>query len=157
MSIQINIGDHVSPQPGYVAVPFAHRPASSWARTRAKLIAKNMPSADTYFKGLPGGRSLTALLEDRTIWINYSAGIPGYGQTNMVGGKEIAIGPLAYTWGRWTVLGTLIHELAHVNGAPGGASLAAEEALLHCGLGRLSEKNTGTDSLGTPYDPGIGG
>jgi hypothetical protein len=106
---------------------------------------------------LPGGRTLTALLADRTIWINYSSGIPGYGQTNRVGGKEIAIGPIAYLWGRWTVLGTLIHELAHSNGAPGGNSLAAEEALLHCGLGRLSEKQSGTDDHRTPYEPGIGG
>lgn len=157
MSIQINIGDHVSSEPGYVQVPFAHRFATSWARTRAKLVARNMPSADAYFKSLPGGRSLSQLLADRTIWINYGPSLTFYGETNMVGGKEIAIGPLAYRWGRWTVLGSLIHELAHSNGAPGGASAAAEEALLHCGLGRLSEKQSGTDDYGTPYEPGITG
>ena len=55
------------------------------------------------------------------------------------------------------MLGTLIHELAHANGAPGEASKAAEEALLHCGLGKLSELTSGRDDLGTPYVPGIEG
>jgi hypothetical protein len=158
MSIQINIGDHASSEaPRYVAVPFSHRFAASWARARAKLVARNMPSANTYFRSLPGGRSLSDLLADRTVWVNYGPGLGYYGETNFVGGKEIAIGPLAFRWGRWTVLGTLIHELAHSNGAPGGASAAAEEALLHCGLGRLSEKHTGTDDHGTPFEPGITG
>jgi len=158
VSIQINIGDHTSSEaPRYVAVPFAHRFATNWARARAKLVARNMPSADAYFRTLPGARSLSQLLADRTIWINYGPTLGYYGETDSVGGKEIAIGTLAYRWGRWTVLGTLIHELAHSNGAPGGASSAAEEALLHCGLGRLSEKNTGTDDRGTPFEPGIAG
>jgi hypothetical protein len=158
MSIQINVGDHVSSEaPRYQIVPPVYRLVTSWARERAKLIARGMPSANVYFKGLPGGRSLSQLLADKTIWVNFGPNLGYYGETNSVGGKEIAIGSIAYMWGRWTVLGTLIHELAHSNGAAGGASTAAEEALLHCGLGRLSEKQTGTDSKGTPFEPGISG
>ena len=152
--MQINIGDHVSPQPGYVPIPVSHRHATRWARTKAKAIARSMPSADVYFRTLPSGRSLTDLLNDNTIWVNYAGGIPDYGQAI---GNEIAIGPRSYRIGQWTVLATLIHELAHVNGAPGSPSQQAEEALLHCGLGKRSEKSTGVDDPRTPYDPGISG
>ena len=70
---------------------------------------------------------------------------------------ELAIGPRAFRIGRWTVLATLIHELAHCNGAPGGGSTVAEDALPACGLGRLSEQSTGVDDPRTPYVPGLGG
>jgi hypothetical protein len=58
--------------------------------------------------------------------------------------------------GRWSLLATMIHELAHINGAP-GRGFAAEEALIACGLGRLHEKQTGVDDLHTPYSPDIEG
>ena len=76
----------------------------------------------------------------------------------MAGGKEIAIGPPSYRVGRWMVLATLIHELAHVNGVRGRVSpLAAENALLHCGLGKRSERSSGVDDPSTPFHPGIRG
>ncbi len=58
---------------------------------------------------------------------------------------------------QWIMLATLVHELAHINGAPGGASKQAEDALLACGLGRRIEFATGTDDPKTPYNPGISG
>jgi len=115
-----------------------------------------MASADTYFRSLPDGRSLTALLADRSIWINYHATMNAYGEAE-ISGKELCISVTACRIGRWTVLATLIHELAHINGAPGGASKAAEEALLHTGLGKQSEKTTGVDDPRTPYNPNISG
>ena len=154
MSLQINVGDHVSPQPGYVTIPVGHREVTRWARTKAKSIARTRPSADTYFRTLPNGRSLTDLLGDASIWVNYNSGIAHYGEAI---GNEIAIGPMSYRIGRWTVLATLIHELAHVDGAPGAPSRQAEEALLHCGLGKGTEKSTGVDDPKTPYNPGISG
>jgi len=157
MTMQINIGDHASPEVGYQAFPVRHRGTVRWARTRAIWISRNKASADVYFRGLPGGRSLTALLADNSIWVNFHATIAHFGETNAVGGSEIAIGPRAFRIGRWTVLATLIHELAHANGAPGGASRLAEEALPHCGLGRQSERTSGVDDQRTPYDPHIGG
>ena len=156
MGIQLNTGDHTSSQAGYIAIPNDQRAKAQWARTKARWIARTMPSADVYFRALPDGKSLTDLLADSTIWVNYSTGIGGFGQTNMVSGHEIAIGPKAFRIGRWTVLATLIHELAHVDGAPGGSDLRAEEALLACGLGRRSEQG-GTDDTNTPYDPNIAG
>lgn len=155
--MQINIGDHASPIAGYDPFPRAKRDTMRWARTRARRVARGLPSANVYFRSLPGGRSLQALLDDRTIWVNYHATMADYGETDSVGGKEIAIAEPAFRIGRWTVLATLIHELAHSNGAGLAPSRAAEEALLHCGLGRRSEKTTGIDDPRTPYNPGIEG
>ena len=91
MTMQINIGDHTSSQAGYIAFPSKHRPAIRWARTKAQWITRNLPAADTYFKGLPNGRTLTELLADSSIWVNFHPTMPHFGETNQVGGKEIAI------------------------------------------------------------------
>ncbi len=156
MSIQINVGDHVSPTPGYITVPASYRWMFRWSRTRARMIARNIASANTYFASLPGGRTLTALLGDNSIWINYNATFNYFGETNAVGGKEIAVGNKAIRIGKWTVLATIIHELAHVNGAD-GSTHAAEKAVLECGLGSAAERRTGTDDPRTPYEPSITG
>lgn len=157
MGIQINIGDHTSSQAGYIAVPAgAKRGMLIWARTKARWIASNIPSADVYFRTLPRGRSLTELLADSSIWINYNATFTYYGETNFAGGSEIAIGNLAFRIGRWTVLATLVHELAHVNGDDGSGQ-GAERAVLACGLGKQSELTSGVDDPYTPYDPRISG
>ncbi|MCK9607410.1 MAG: hypothetical protein M0R33_13300 [Methylomonas sp.] len=160
MTFQINIGDHASPNAGFIAFPDSRRGTMRWARQRALWIARNIPSADVYFRGITSGaRSLTALLADSSIWVNYHATLTDFGVTPGSSGfaTECAIGPAAFRIGRWTVLATLIHELAHCNGAPGGSSTAAEDALPHCGLGRLSEFRTGVDDPRTPYTPGLGG
>jgi hypothetical protein len=54
------------------------------------------------------------------------------------------------------MLATLVHELAHSNGAP-IAGPAAERAVLECGMGNRSERSSGVDNRRTPYDPGIDG
>jgi hypothetical protein len=157
MGMQINIGDHVSSEAGYIAFPNHRLADMRWARSRAGKIAAEMPSANVYFRSLPDGRSLTDLLNDAGIWVNYHPTMGAYGETNAVSGKEIAISERACRIGRWTVLATLIHELAHAGGAPGGADASAEEALLACGLGRSVEKTTGVDDPRTPYSPTIRG
>jgi hypothetical protein len=72
-------------------------------------------------------------------------------------GREVAISEQAFRIGRWTVLATLVHELAHTNGAPDRPSTAAEEAVLACGMGYNSEKTSGRDDTFTPYNPTIRG
>jgi hypothetical protein len=133
-------------------VPVQFRDQLYWARTRARLIASTFPEANKYFLHLPKRRSLTELLADRSIWVNYSLILGGdYGGT--VGFNEIAIGPDAFRVGRWTVLATVIHELAHCDGASGRfSSMQAELAVLACGLGRASEQVFGDDPY-TPYNP----
>ena len=160
MTIQINIGDHTSPHTGFIAFPNKHRDTMRWVRQRAIWISKNIPSADVYFRGITAGaRSLTQLLADSSVWVNYHATLIDFGVTPGASGfaTECAIGPKAFKIGRWTVLATLIHELAHCNGAPGGTSTVAEDALPHCGLGKLSELRTGVDDPHTPYQPGLAG
>lgn len=160
MPIQINIGDYVSPTAGYIAFPAARRDTVRWARQRAHWIARNKPSANVYFSAITAGaRTLTALLADSTVWINYHATLADFGVTPGAAGfaTELAIGPRAFRIGRWFVLATLIHELAHCNGAPGDPSVVAENALPACGLGKLSEQTTGVDDPHTPYIPGLAG
>jgi hypothetical protein len=155
--IQINIADHVSPHPGFVFVPERWRDQLRWARTNAFRITREIPSADRYFKTLPNGRTLTDLLNDSSIWINHDPASTVFGQTSIANPNETSVDPPAFRMGRWTVLATLVHELAHVNGAPGGNDKSAEEAVLHCGMGRRSEKASGRDDPFTPYNPRIGG
>jgi hypothetical protein len=65
------------------------------------------------------------------------------------GGSELVISELACRIGRWSLLATLIHELAHINGAS-GRGFAAEDALIACGLGRRQEQQTGMDDTHNP-------
>lgn len=153
--IQLNMGDHTSPIPDYVPFLARDRGTMRWARDRARWITRRLPSADRYFVTLPLARSLTQLLADSSIWVNYNPIIPDFGEA-IIGGTELSIGRSAFAMGRWSVLATLVHELAHINGAPGGSSKAAEEAVLAAGMGRASEKG-GRDDAWTPYDPDIGG
>lgn len=160
MTIQINIGDHASPHVGYLPFKDIHHVMMRWVRRKAIWIAKTKPSADVYFLGITtGARSLTALLADKAIWVNYHPTLTDYGVTPGASGfaTEFAIGPAAIKIGRWMVLGTFIHELAHCNGAGGGTSTAAEDALPHCGLGTMKELSTKVDDPATPYNPGIAG
>ena len=157
MSIQINIGDHESEYPSMlVPVPLQHRWATSWARSEAKRIAASVKTADKYFMSLGKKRSLTNLLADRRIWINYAVDLPIRG-IRQDGSNDIGIGELAYLRGKNMVLATLIHELAHIAGALGGASRAAEEALIHCRLGHQSEADSNIDDPRTLFDPNAEG
>ena len=156
--IQINIGDHVSSEAGYIAFPPNRLATIRWARKKAIWIAGHIATANPYFRGLPGGLSLSELLADRSIWINFHPTLAVFGQTNFAGGKEMAISVTSYRIGKWTVLATLVHELAHVNGVRGATMpQAAERAVLACGLGRQSELTSGVDDPRTPYDPTIQG
>jgi hypothetical protein len=156
--IQINIGDHVSTEAGFVQYPNRRLATIQWARRHSFWIAANVRTANPYYRGLPGGRSLKELLDDNSIWINYHATAPELGITNFAGGKEIAIAETSFRRGRWMVLASLVHELAHVNGVRGRLTpQAAELAVLACGMGRRSEFTSSVDDPSTPYDPTISG
>jgi len=90
------------------------------------------------FKALPNGRSFDDIFDDDNVWISYCPDNANYGFTNRVGGSEITICELAYRWGYWTVTGTLVHEMGHVNGA-GTTDHAAEGTLLSCGLAKVHD------------------
>ena len=96
---------------------------------------KGMKSCNKCFAKLPGGRTFDDVWADNTVWVNYEprANMGFYGVTHGVGGKDISISKLAFNRGRWYVAGTIVHELAHVNGAPANTA-EADETLLNCGL-----------------------
>lgn len=159
MAIQINFGDGTTSTPGFGAFQERHRHIMYWARNQAYLIARDRPTADRYFRGITqGSRSLSQILRDNTQWIHYDPTRNAMGFTPGQGfSKECAIGRSPFQAGRRAVLATLIHELAHCNGAAGGSSTAAEDALPHCGLGTLRELRTGIDNPNTEYLPGLSG
>lgn len=103
------------------------------------------------------------MLNDRTIWVNYDPSIAFFGYT--YSNNDLWIGPMPFKVGKWSVLATIVHELAHINGAPGSGAVClasgtchdAERAVLEAGLGRASEFTSGVDDPSTPYDPNISG
>ena len=137
MSIQINIGDHTSSEPNFIAVPANRLKQLQWARTKAKWITRNIPRADVYYRTLPGGRSLTELLADRDIWINFHPTSTDMGLTNFAGGKEIAICVPSFRIGRWTV--------RH----PGARARTCEWGTRRDGPARCGTRGTGMRSWAT--------
>jgi hypothetical protein len=127
---------------------------------RALAILKNnikgMKPCNERFKKLPGGKSFDDILADDTIWINYESRSDRgwYGVTLGVGGKEISISQSAIKKGRWWVAGTLVHELAHVNGAPIN-TVDADDTLLFCGVKNAYEGVIGMNESGTNNEIGI--
>jgi hypothetical protein len=98
---------------------------------------KGMRPCNACFSRLTGGRTFDQVFDDATIFISFDPSGPNSGVTNAVGGKDITIGASEFRVGRWTVAATLVHELAHTNGAAGGASPDAENTLKCCGLSGL--------------------
>lgn len=84
------------------------------------------------FAALPGRRTLMVIWRDPRIWINFDTSRSGqdFGETT---GFDITITQYALTLGLWTTAATLVHELAHVDGAP-GTDRQAEDTLLKCML-----------------------
>ncbi|MEO0822605.1 MAG: hypothetical protein AAF074_19530 [Pseudomonadota bacterium] len=166
--IQINIGDKAGNENGvpFTPIPPANRGSFRWARRKMFDIARGNPRANSYFRSLPGGRSFTNLINDNSLWIHFDPTLPDFGAT--FHNNDLWVGPSAIQVGKWTILATIIHELAHINGAGGSATglacptltpacHAAERAVLECGLGKRSELTTGVDDPHTPYDPGTAG
>ena len=164
--IQINVGDHSGAENNvpFLPIPETWRDELRWARLRAISVAQNNPAADRYFRSLPRGRTLSSLVSDSSIWINYfnHPDVYGFTFTN----SNLWLSDAALRGGRWLVLATVVHELAHIAGAIGGVTLcstwtspchAAERAVMECGLGTRAEFTTGRDNPRTPYIPGISG
>lgn len=99
-------------------------------------IRSNKP-CNAAFRALPGRRSFVQVWNDPTVWISYDPASTGnrYGATLR---KEITISAFSLKMGHWTVAATLVHELAHVNGA-GGTTTAAEDTLKSCLLRGLHD------------------
>ncbi len=89
-----------------------------------------------YFKKLPKGKTFSDFWRDNSIFINFSpstsAGFFGATHSN---DKDVCITAWCLdTHNKWMIAATLVHEYAHIAGAPGGASHAAEKAADMCGF-----------------------
>jgi hypothetical protein len=129
---------HVAPPPksGYSWLPYTKQRHLATLQQAIRIIdsrVENSHSCNLAFQALPGGRSFAQVWRDPNIWISYDPKADGtsYGATDYVGGKEITITEFTLRMGVWTTAGTLIHELAHTNGAD-GVSHDAEGTLKKC-------------------------
>ena len=98
---------------------------------------KGVKPCNDCFKNLPNGRTFDDLLNDAAIFIS----VDPSNDVNLFGaalGNDITITNSCIRKGRWTVAATLVHELAHVNGAPGNDH-QAEGTLLCCGFKKLHD------------------
>lgn len=104
---------------------------------QALFILKNnvrgMRPCDDCFSRLPGGKTFTDVFDDAAVFISFDPAGPASGRTDAVGGKEITVNASEFRIGRWSVAATIVHELAHVNGA-GTATADAENTLRCCGF-----------------------
>lgn len=71
---------------------------------------------------------------DPTVWLSYDPGSAA-GRFGATLGKEVTLSHYACRIGSWTLVATLIHELAHVNGA-NGVTHDAEATLQKCLMGQ---------------------
>jgi hypothetical protein len=131
-------------------LPFTERRYLDVLRAAFSVIDARIRShapCNAAFRALPGHRSFAEVWADPTVWINFDPGLtPGY-----YGGKAIGYPPnitiTAHTLsrGRWWTAAILIHELAHVNGAPGARAgahaLDAERVLIPCLLKDFFDPN----------------
>jgi hypothetical protein len=127
----------------WLAYDAAHDSQKKMLERAINIIRSNVrgsTACNTAFRALPGGRSFDDIFDDDNVWISYCPDNANYGFTNRVGGSEITICELAFRWGYWTVTGTLVHEMGHVNSA-GVSDHAAEGTLLSCGLARVHDPN----------------
>jgi hypothetical protein len=87
-----------------------------------------------YFKGLGANKSFRILWTDNSIFINFAPSntVGFYGATHS-NNKDVSVSAWCLdTKNRWMIAATIVHELAHVAGAPGGTSHAAEKAVDKC-------------------------
>ena len=99
-------------------------------------IYRTSSSCNTYFSHLPGSLRFDDIWTDPDFWLYWDPrGNPGfYGATS---GKNTTVSQFALAKGTWVTVATIVHEMAHIGGAPGAPSMAAENALPKCGLAGL--------------------
>src|SRR5262245_27319516 len=102
-----------------------------------KRNVKGLRPCNNCFSRLPNGRTFDDILDDPSIFISFDPSNDGrsFGARS---GNDITICHFSIRMGRWTVAATLVHEFAHVNGAP-GTNHRAEGTLLCCGFSGLHD------------------
>ncbi len=90
-----------------------------------------------YFRSLPRGRSFNDLWGDNNIFLDFSpSNAVGFFGATHTNDRDICISAWCLdNQNRWMVAATVVHEFAHIGGAPGGSSHAAELAVDRCYFG----------------------
>jgi len=70
------------------------------------------------FRSLPGGRSFAQVWSDPAVWTSYDPG-GAAGRFGATLGNEVTVSQYTCRMGHWTLVATIIHEMAHVDGADG--------------------------------------
>jgi len=109
---------------------------------RIRDAVKAHPECDCYFRS-HGGRTLTDLLDDPTIFIYYypkhiypygPAGKPALGANFPQSSSDIYLTPDGLGLGGSDIAGTIVHELLHRNEHGGGTEPEADTAIDKCGI-----------------------
>lgn len=142
-SINTPASGHVGPTP----LPGGHRYQTYASETHLRTLRRAISIIESRITGhapcnaaftaLPNGRTFAALWADPAVWINFDP-LNNQGDFGATRGNEITITAFSLNMGRWTVAATLVHEMAHVNGAPGNTH-AAEATLRSCLLSGLED------------------
>lgn len=108
------------------------------------VIVAPCQRCNDYFRSLRPQSPVTfaRLWGNPGIWINFFSSSSVFGVTSL-DGRDIGISNYRFD-GSWRqVAATIVHEFAHVAGAPGGVNgpLAAEDSLLYCLFADLHDPN----------------
>ena len=102
------------------------------------------PQCNYAFRKLPNGRPFDELLGDENIWVSILMNDYVLAQSSE---KDIAVSMLSFSQafkrkdGVDYIASILVHELAHVNGAP-MSNMQAEDVLLPCGFSQFYNPNS---------------
>ncbi len=121
---------------GWQWLPIASATFQTHIQTAVNVInsrIKGYGPCAAAFKALPGGRTFARVWADPAIWISYDPGATT-GRFGATLGNEVTLSQYPFRMGHWTLVATIIHELAHVNGAD-GVTHAAEATLPKCLMG----------------------
>lgn len=148
ISVNSTENSHVGPLgSGPMPTNYLHtlRQALSLLRYRVRDNA----GCNASFEQLPFKNNFQSFFDNAYIWINYDSRNDGWCGWMRVetSPMDIVVTQFALRMGKWLTAATIIHELAHLNGAPGGESHAAELRVLECRL----------HSAKGPYDPSAKG
>jgi hypothetical protein len=134
---------HAGPAPlagGHSYLPYTNVTFLKTLNAAIEIISKRITGyapCDKAFKALPGGKDFATVWADASVWLNFDPSRK-QGDFGATRGKDVTITAFSLAMGRWTVAATLVHEMAHVNGAPGNTH-AAEATLRHCLLQGLED------------------
>jgi hypothetical protein len=118
----------------------------NWAMNYVDTKIKKHQPCNACFKKLPRHKTLLEIWDSNDVWVSYFTTTAALGETR--GDRDIAVSESAFKEGRMTVVATIMHELAHIAGAPGGKALEdgkpnnqAESVLKCCLLGDMFDPN----------------